>query len=141
MNETTKKILAGIISACLIICVWWIIRGGGTGAPAAGDDVMGRVDAVEDSLDSTDRGLESAGSQIEAAAEELDRADTGLAGAAGAVEQLQGAAAENQRIVDECTDIVERCQERAGAVESLLADIETRNRSNGENGGKDEKAA
>lgn len=141
MNETTKKILAGIISACLIICVWWIIRGGGTGAPAAGDDVMGRMESVEDSLDSTDAGLESAGSQIESAAEELDRAGADLDGATGTVEQLQGAAAENQRIVDECTDIVKRCQERAGTVESLLAGIEERNRSNGENGGKDEKAA
>lgn len=141
MNETTKKILAVIIAACVLVCGWWIVRSGRTGTPAAGDAIMDRVDAVEDSLDSTDRGLESAGSQIESAAEELDRADTGLAGAAGTVEQLQDTAAENQRIIGECTDIVERCQERAGAIESLLADIEERNRNNGENGGKDEKAA
>lgn len=140
MNENTKKILTAVAAACFLVCVWWIVRSGGTGTPDAGDDVMGRVSTVEDSLDSTDRGLESAGNQVESSAEELDRADTGLAEATGTVEQLQGAAAENQRIIGECADIVERCKERAGTVESLLAGIEERNRSNGESGSQDEKA-
>lgn len=140
MNETTKKILAGIIAACALICGWWIVRSGGTGTPVAGDAIMDRVDAVEDSLGSTDRRLESAGSQIKSVAEELDRADTGLAGAAGTVGELQGAAAESQRIVDECANIVERCKERAGTVESLLTRIEERNRSNGKDWIQNEKA-
>lgn len=113
-----------IIGACLffIIGCWWLY----TASRTENDyhNANQTVERVEAGIDSAGKRLDSAQNQIEDAQRELDRADK----TTGRIKQTAGT---NQTIIDECTEITDRMQERAGNIQAIIRDIESKNQKTG----------
>lgn len=87
-------------------------------------DIHESVERAEAGIDSAGKRLDSAQNQIEDAQRELDRADK----TTGRIKQTAGT---NQTIIDECTEITDRMQERAGNIQAIIRDIESKNQGTG----------